>query len=78
MLVLVAAGFLPLLGFIGGGIDMARIYLVKTRLQHACDAGALADRKQIGGGAWMASSNKVRTTAEGKRPGAGQDDFRLL
>ncbi|EQB16270.1 pilus assembly protein [Sphingobium lactosutens] len=65
VLVLVAAGFIPLLGFIGGGVDMARIYLVKTRLQHACDAGALAGRKQMGGGAWNAGNNKARTTADG-------------
>lgn len=65
VLVMVAAGFLPLLGFIGGGVDMARIYLVKTRLQHACDAGALAGRKQMAGGAWSADGDKPRTTAEG-------------
>lgn len=65
VLVMVAAGFIPLLGFIGGGVDMARIYLVKTRLQHACDAGALAGRKQMAGGAWNASNEKARSTAEG-------------
>lgn len=65
VLVLVAAGFIPLLGFIGGGVDMARIYLVKTRLQHACDAGALAGRKQMAGGAWNANADKARRTAEG-------------
>ncbi|MFY9350211.1 MAG: TadE/TadG family type IV pilus assembly protein [Sphingobium sp.] len=65
VLVLVAAGFIPLLGFIGGGVDMARIYLVKTRLQHTCDAGALAGRKQMAGGAWNANADKARRTAEG-------------
>lgn len=65
VLVLVAAGFVPLLGFIGGGVDMARVYLVKTRLQHACDAGALAGRKQMAGGAWNANADKARRTAEG-------------
>lgn len=65
VLVMVAAGFIPLLGFIGGGVDMARIYLVKTRLQHACDAGALAGRKQMGGGAWNADNEKARAAAEG-------------
>ncbi|MEC7933810.1 MAG: TadE/TadG family type IV pilus assembly protein, partial [Pseudomonadota bacterium] len=65
VLVMVAAGFIPLLGFIGGGVDMARIYLVKTRLQHACDAGALAGRKQMGGGAWNAHNDKARLTADG-------------
>lgn len=41
-LAIVAAGLLPLLGLIGGGVDMSRIYLTKTRMQQACDAGALA------------------------------------
>lgn len=47
-----AFAIFPLLGMIGGGLDISRLYLVKTRLQHACDAGALAGRKQMGGGAW--------------------------
>ena len=42
---IVAAAIVPLLGMIGGGIDMSRLYLAKTRLQQACDAGALAGRK---------------------------------
>ncbi|WP_245656990.1 Tad domain-containing protein [Sphingomonas asaccharolytica] len=32
----------PLAGLIGGGIDMARRYVVKSRLQHTCDARALS------------------------------------
>ena len=39
-----AAALLPLIGLVGGGVDMSRMYIVKTRLQHACDAGALAGR----------------------------------
>jgi Flp pilus assembly protein TadG len=49
---LAAAAMIPLAGLIGGGVDMSRLYLTKTRLQHACDAGALAGRKVMGAGAW--------------------------
>jgi Flp pilus assembly protein TadG len=63
VMVIVAAGLLPLLGLIGGGVDMSRIYLAKTRLQQACDAGALSGRKQMAGGAWSAYSNKANTSA---------------
>lgn len=62
-LAMVAAGLIPLLGLIGGGIDMSRIYLTKSRLQQACDAGALAGRKQMGGGAWAANSGIANATA---------------
>lgn len=47
-LALMAASLLPLLGIIGGGIDMSRSYLAQTRLQQACDAGVLAARKSLG------------------------------
>ena len=30
---------------IGSGVDMSRAYMAKTRLQSACDAGALAARR---------------------------------
>jgi len=53
---LAAAAMLPLAGMIGGGVDMSRLYLAKTRLQQACDAGALAGRKAMGAGSWTAST----------------------
>src|SRR3546814_414796 len=31
---------------------MSRLYLAKTRLRQACDAGALAGRKAMGSGSW--------------------------
>lgn len=62
-LALVGAGIFPLLGLIGGGVDMSRIYLTKARLQQACDAGALAGRKAMGGGQWSSSSYAARQTA---------------
>ena len=42
---IVAAAMIPMMGVIGCGVDMSRAYLVKTRLQQACDAGALGGRK---------------------------------
>lgn len=47
-LALAAAAILPLLGVIGGGVDMSRSYLAQSRLQQACDAGVLAARKRLG------------------------------
>lgn len=40
-----AASLIPLMGFSGAAVDMARLYIVKVRLQQACDAGVLAGRK---------------------------------
>jgi len=40
---------------------MSRLYLVKTRLQQACDAGALAGRKAMGGGGWTTGTNNGST-----------------
>ncbi len=63
-LAIMAAALIPLAGLVGGGVDMSRLYITKTRLQHACDAGALAGRKAMGGGIWSQSNNLPRTTAE--------------
>ena len=46
-LAIMAAAMIPLMGFTGSAIDMARLYVVKVRLQQACDAGALAGRKAM-------------------------------
>jgi hypothetical protein len=45
-----AAAIVPLIGMIGGGLDMSRAYLVRTKMQQACDAAALAARKKLAGG----------------------------
>ncbi|MFL9841801.1 TadE/TadG family type IV pilus assembly protein [Sphingomonas sp. ST-64] len=63
-LAIVAASLIPLAGMVGGGVDISRMYIVKTRLQHACDAGALAGRKQMGGGTWAFGNYAARTAAE--------------
>lgn len=55
-LMIAAAALIPLTGMIGGALDMSRLWLTKTRMQHACDAAVLAGRKQMGGGTWNAAS----------------------
>ncbi|RYY08621.1 MAG: pilus assembly protein, partial [Alphaproteobacteria bacterium] len=44
-LALMAAFLFPLSALAGSAVDTGRLYLVKIRLQQACDAGALAGRK---------------------------------
>lgn len=44
-LAIIGAALVPLAGMIGSGVDMSRAYMAKTRLQSACDAGALAGRR---------------------------------
>lgn len=58
---LVAAAIIPLAGMIGGAVDMSRLYLVKTRLQQACDAGSLAGRKAMGGSGWTTGTDNGST-----------------
>ena len=62
---LVAAALIPLTAMIGGGVDVARIYMTKTRLQQACDAGSLAGRKVMGSGTWTTSgASSAQSQAE--------------
>src|ERR1700761_862916 len=42
---IMAAALIPLAALAGSGVDTARLYVVKVRLQQACDAGVLAGRK---------------------------------
>ena len=63
-LAMAAAAMIPLIGIIGGAVDISRMYIVKTRLQHACDAGALAGRKAMGSGQWSQASYAPRIAAE--------------
>lgn len=44
-LAIMAISMIPLAALGGSAIDTARVYVVKTRLQQACDAGVLAGRK---------------------------------
>lgn len=44
-LAIVAASVIPLVGAVGGGVDLTRAYMAEARLAQACDAAALAGRK---------------------------------
>ena len=48
-LVIVAFAMMPLLAMVGSGLDMARAYVARDRLQQACDAGSLAARRMLSG-----------------------------
>lgn len=42
-----AAAMIPLLAMVGGGVDASRYYMTASRMQSACDAGALAARRAM-------------------------------
>lgn len=44
-LAMMAMFLIPLSGLVGSAVDISRLYVVKARLQQACDAGSLAGRK---------------------------------
>lgn len=52
-MIIAVASIIPMLGVVGGAIDTSRVYIVRTRLQNACDAGALAGRKSMDGNTWV-------------------------
>jgi Flp pilus assembly protein TadG len=58
-LVMTAAAIMPMLALVGGAVDMSRQYLVESRLQSACDAGALAARRSMSGVTWNDASRQV-------------------
>ncbi|MGC4250456.1 MAG: Tad domain-containing protein [Sphingobium sp.] len=47
VLMLSAAAIFVIIALVGGAVDMSRAYRVKSRLQTACDAGALAGRRAV-------------------------------
>ena len=48
-LAMIAMATIPLAGLVGSAVDIGRSYLIKSRLQAACDAGALAARRSMAG-----------------------------
>jgi len=46
-IVISAMALVPLLAMVGGGVDASRYYMASSRLQAACDAGALAARRAM-------------------------------
>jgi Flp pilus assembly protein TadG len=50
VIAIVGASIIPMIAIIGGSVDISRGYMVKVRLQQACDAGALGGRQAVGEG----------------------------
>lgn len=46
-IVIAAVSLMPLMAMVGGGVDASRYYMAASRLQSACDAGALAARRSM-------------------------------
>ena len=63
VLAIVAAAILPMTAFVGAGLDLSRAYLVRTRLQQACDAGVLAGRRTMGAGGSLTTSVTDQVTS---------------
>jgi len=57
-----AAAIIPLMGVVGAVVDLSRAYISKSRLQNACDAGALAGRRSVVGGQFT-DANKATARA---------------
>jgi Flp pilus assembly protein TadG len=47
VIAMTAAAVVPMIGIVGGAVDMSRSYMTKARLQAACDAGVLAGRRAM-------------------------------
>lgn len=61
-LAMIAMATIPLAGMVGSAVDIGRSYLIKSRLQQACDAGVLAARRAMSGSVLDANA-----TAQGNR-----------
>jgi Flp pilus assembly protein TadG len=80
VIAIVGASVIPMLAIIGGTVDMSRGYMVKVRLQQACDAGALAGRHAVGEGVYDANAeSRARAMFKSNFPegyqGASETEF---
>lgn len=55
-MILTAFFIVPMMGLVGSGVDMARGYMAKTRLQQACDSAVLAGRRAMANGTYSATA----------------------
>lgn len=61
-LAMLAAAMVPIAAMVGSGLDMSRAYMAQAKLQNACDAAALAARREMVGNTWSDAAQ-----AEGER-----------
>ena len=71
-LAMMAIALIPISALIGSGVDTARLYVVKARLQQACDAGVLAGRKAM----ISAGTDSFDTTARDQATTFFRNNFR--
>lgn len=55
-----AFAIIPLLAMVGGAVDASRTYMAYTRLQQACDSGALAGRKAMANVTTLSDTEKAK------------------
>lgn len=60
--IMAAFAVIPLLAMIGGAIDASRTYMAYTRLQQACDSGALAGRKAMSNVTQLTDAEKAKAS----------------
>lgn len=60
-LAMTAAAIVPIIALVGGGVDVSRYYITKSRLQSACDAAVLAGRKSMTGVNWTTTDSGIAT-----------------
>ncbi|WP_156025848.1 pilus assembly protein [Sphingomonas phyllosphaerae] len=58
--IMAAFAVIPLLAMVGGAIDASRTYMAYTRLQQACDSGALAGRKAMSNVTQLTDAEKAK------------------
>jgi Flp pilus assembly protein TadG len=56
---IIAASMIPIIGILGSGLDMSRVYLVRSRMQQACDASVLAGRRAMVGLSWTSDDEAL-------------------
>jgi len=61
-LAMITMALIPLVAMSGSAVDIGRAYLVKTRLQQACDAGVLAGRRAMAGSTYGTAEQAQATT----------------
>lgn len=59
VIVISAAAMVPLMAMVGGGIDASRYYMAESRMQAACDAGALAGRRAMDDDAFSSEDRQI-------------------
>jgi Putative Flp pilus-assembly TadE/G-like len=64
VIAILAVAIIPAIGIVGGAVDMSRVFIVRTSLQAACDAGSLMGRRVMGSGAWTDNGGKANDKAD--------------